>query len=88
MGYGLEKEDDGVVAIEQLAPVFCPSCGKKLDESDTGNRVCPNGFPPCCYMYWNRKEKKHYWKEGYGPEDLYDEVKKVWLKKEPTETIS
>jgi hypothetical protein len=85
MGFGLEQDDMEVISIE--APVFCPCCNRKLDENSGGNRVCSNGFPPCCYMYWNAKEKKHYWKEGFGPDDIYDEDKKVWLKKEPTETI-
>lgn len=87
MGYGFEKDDPELVQIDKLAPVVCPCCGKPLEESETGNRVCRTNFPPCCYMYWNRKEKKNYWKEGYGPEDIYDENKKVWLKKEPTETL-
>lgn len=85
MGFGFEKDDSEILLL--IAPVMCPSCEKTLKESNTGNRVCENGFPPCCYMYWNRKEQKHYWVEGYGPQDVYDDKKKVWLKKEPTETI-
>lgn len=63
------------------APVFCPGCNTKLIEGDNGNRVCTTNFPPCCYLYWNALEKKHHWKEGFGPEDVYDTGKKTWQEK-------
>ena len=79
-----ELDDTEILAIN--APVFCPSCNTPLAESgDTGNRVCAQGFPPCCYLYWNRKEKKSYWKEGFGPDHVYNHDEKKWRKKEPTE---
>lgn len=85
MGFEDEMEDSGTAPVN--APVFCPSCNAKLVEGETGNRVCSTNFPPCCYAYWNAKEKKHYWKEGYGPADVYNPDRKVWEKREPTEKM-
>lgn len=83
MGFEDEVEDNAVVSIN--APVCCPGCDAVLEEGETGNRICKSSFPPCCYMYWNRKEKKHYWKENYGPDDVYNKDEKKWQKREPTE---
>lgn len=83
MGYEDDIQDTEAVSVN--APVFCPSCNTALIEGESGNRVCKTNFPPCCYVYWNALERRHYWKDGYGSDDVYNTDQKIWTKKEPTE---